>query len=76
MKTTLFCIALIFFISGCQTSYIHPDKNAYDFERDKNECEKIAKYLAAEAGKPDNPFFIDSECQRCLEVKFGWKPKN
>jgi len=75
MKAILFSIVLIFFTSGCNPTYVHPTKDSQDFERDRDECEKIAAYMAKEAGQPDNLFFIENECMKCMELKFGWKPK-
>jgi hypothetical protein len=73
MKYFIVCIFLILFISGCQTtSYKHPTKEAQDLERDKYQCEKIAKRLAADAGSPENPIIISKETKRCLKLKFGW----
>lgn len=74
MKKACFYILLIIFFSGCQTSHIHPTKTAKDLERDKYECEKIAKKLAKDAGDPDNSFMIRDETNRCLKLKFGWVP--
>ena len=75
MKYFFICIFLILFIGGCQTtSYKHPTKEAQDFERDKYQCEKIAKRLAADAGYSDNPVVISKELKRCLKLKFGWTP--
>jgi hypothetical protein len=72
MKKTCLYILLILFVSGCQTTYNHPLKEAKDLEREKNECEKVAKKLATDAGEPDNPFIIQDETDRCLKLKFGW----
>jgi hypothetical protein len=73
MKYFFVCIFLILIVSGCQTtSYKHPTKEAHDLERDKYQCEKFAKRLAADAGSPDNPLIIGKETKRCLELKFGW----
>ena len=74
MKYFFVCIFLIIFINGCQTtSYKHPTKEARDLERDRYQCEKIAKRLAADAGSPDNPLIIARETERCLKLKFGWE---
>jgi hypothetical protein len=72
MKKACLYILLILFFSGCQTTYNHPVKEAKDFERDKYECEKIAKKLATDAGSPENSFIINDETARCLKLKFGW----
>jgi len=74
-KIILILIILLVF-SGCApTMYVHPTKDAQDFEHDKYECEKIAEQSAANWGSPGNPFMIANEIRRCLELKYGWKPE-
>jgi len=72
MKYFFVLIFLILFISGCQTTYKHPTKEAQDLERDMYQCEKFAKRLAADVGSPGNPLIITKETKRCLQLKFGW----
>lgn len=60
------------FISACaQTRYTHSTKGTQDFERDKYECEKIARHQAKESGSPDNPFIITDKTNQCLQLN-GW----
>jgi hypothetical protein len=46
-------VLLLFFIAlfgACATTYTHPTKNLKDFERDKAECEVIARKSLAARG--------------------------
>ena len=63
----------IFFL-GCATIYTHPTKNAQDFERDKYECELIAKQTVGDMGYGHNPLIEAGEIKRCLKFKYGWTP--
>lgn len=73
MKKISSLILLVIFVLACaQSRYTHPTKSSTDFEREDRECEKIARYKAAQAGSPDNPFLISDERNKCLELKFGW----
>ena len=72
MKKTWLYILLTMFVIGCQSTYTHPVKDVQDLERDQNECGKVAKKLANDAGSPGNPVIIGDETERCLKLKFGW----
>jgi hypothetical protein len=43
----------MFLLGGCATTYTHPTKSAKDFERDKQQCELIAKKALAAKGIPN-----------------------
>ena len=67
-------LLLMLSISACAQRYTHATKSTQDFERDKYECEKIARHQAAELGSPDNPFMIGDKTDKCLRLN-GWTPK-
>jgi len=68
-------LLIMLFIGACaQTRYTHSTKGTQDFERDKYECEKIAKHQAEESGSPGNPFMIADKTDKCLRLN-GWTPK-
>jgi hypothetical protein len=61
-------------ICGCaQTVFVHDNKNAQAFERDKYDCQLVAAQSAANWGSAGNPFIIASEMQKCLKMKHGWR---
>jgi hypothetical protein len=63
------------FLGGCTpTVFVHPTKNAADFERDKYECSLVATQFAANFGASGDPIMILGEMKRCLEFRYGWKP--
>ena len=74
MKYLFICVFLILSVGACQTMYTHPTKGSQEFERDYYECGKIAKWLADDAGSPDDTLIIHKETERCLQLKFGWTP--
>lgn len=73
----LFCLLLMFAVTACApTVYTHPTKTSEDFERDKYKCTKIAEQIACNNWKMcGNPFIIKDELNKCLQMKFGWRPK-
>jgi hypothetical protein len=50
MKRTLSLLLFIFLLEACAITYTHPTKSTNDFERDKQECELIAKKALAVKG--------------------------
>lgn len=52
MKPTTWLLIILILLGGCAATYRHPTKNANDFERDKRECEVIARKTLAARGIP------------------------
>jgi len=70
----IFFLLILIFISACATTHwVHPTKNAQDFERDKYDCEKVAEQSAANTGDRGNIFILANEMSRCLRLKHGWE---
>jgi hypothetical protein len=53
MRSTVWLFLLLFFLVGCAITYTHPTKSTKDFERDNQECERLAKKTLAAKGIPD-----------------------
>jgi hypothetical protein len=53
MKPTVWLLLFLFFLGGCAITYTHPTKSTKDFERDKQECELLARKTLAAKGIPD-----------------------
>lgn len=74
------CVASAAFIcaatllTGCTPKlFVHDNKNAGDFERDKYECQMIATQYTANLGFAGNPLIIADQIERCLTLKYGWR---
>ncbi len=52
MKSTLLALLLLCMLGGCAATYTHPTKSTQDFDRDKQECERIAKKTLVAKGIP------------------------
>jgi hypothetical protein len=50
MKTLLSVLILLIFLLGCTTVYNHPTKSPQEFEKDRLECEHVAKQILAAQG--------------------------
>ncbi len=50
MKTLLSVVILLIFLLGCTTVYNHPTKGPQEFEKDRLECEHVAKQILAARG--------------------------
>jgi hypothetical protein len=53
MKPTVWLLLFLFLLGGCAITYTHPTKSLNDFEKDKRECELIARKTLAAKGIPD-----------------------
>jgi hypothetical protein len=53
MKRTIWLLLLLFLLGGCAATYTHQTKSTSDFERDRKECELLAKKTLAAKGIPD-----------------------
>ncbi len=53
VKPTLLLSLILFLLGSCAITYTHPTKNLNDFERDKKECESIAKKTLAARNPPE-----------------------
>lgn len=53
MKTLLSVLILVMFLLGCTTVYNHPTKGPQEFEKDRLECEHVAKQILAARGIDD-----------------------
>ena len=63
-------------ITGCApTRYVHPTKNAADFEQDKYDCTVEAEHSAASSGQAGNYIWIANRAKYCLQAKHGWRPE-
>ena len=60
---------------GCQTNFVHPSKNAADFEQDKYDCRVEAEQSAYAAGQAGNGFWLRNRISYCLQAKHGWRPE-
>ena len=71
---TKIAVFIVIYLSGCaKTIFVHPTKNAQDFEHDKYECQLIAEQSAANWGAQGNPFVIADKTKECLKKKYGWR---
>jgi hypothetical protein len=60
-------------LSSCASKvYVHPTKDATDFNRDKYDCQQVATQNAYQMGMAGNMFWIADQMQQCLEMKHGW----
>ena len=63
-------------LAGCApTLYVHPSKNAADFEKDRYDCQLEAEQSAYNLGATGNVFLIRDRIQQCLQAKHGWRPE-
>ncbi len=53
VRLFLLLFLLLFFLGGCAITYTHPTKSTKDFERDNQECERLARKTLAAKGIPD-----------------------
>jgi len=53
MKTLLSVLILLMFLLGCTTVYNHPTKSPQEFEKDRLECEHVAREILAARGIDD-----------------------
>jgi hypothetical protein len=69
MKNLASALALLLVLSGCTHYYVHPaKKTTAEFNKDKQECEKIGNREAARNNtKPCD------ETEKCLITAKGWK---
>jgi cbb3-type cytochrome oxidase subunit 3 len=52
MKPILLLLLFLFLLSGCAATYRHPTKDASAFEKDRQECDLIARKALAAKGIP------------------------
>lgn len=43
MKQIALLFLFLFLLGGCAATYTHPTKSTADFERDRRECEELAR---------------------------------
>ena len=53
MKTVMPMLILLMFLLGCTTVYNHPTKSPQEFEKDRLECEHVAREILAARGIDD-----------------------
>lgn len=73
MARLLLLLTAIIVVSGCTPRlYVHPTKDARDFNRDKYDCQQVATQNAYQMGMAGNMFWIADQMQQCIEMKHGW----
>ena len=69
----LIVLLVVFLLNACAgVTWVHPTKNASDFESDKFECEGAAAAYADNWGSPGNVFMIADRMKLCLQAR-GWR---
>lgn len=53
MKNLWSVLILVIFLLGCTTFYNHPTKSPQEFEKDRLECEHLARQILAARGIDD-----------------------
>jgi uncharacterized protein YceK len=53
MKTLLPVLIVLMLVMGCTTIYNHPTKSPQEFEKDRVECEHVARQTLASRGIDD-----------------------
>ncbi len=62
-------IGVVLALTACTTYYVHPEKKSNrDFNRDKQDCQRIAEKEALRKGTR-----VCDEVDRCLVTMKGWR---
>ena len=65
----------LMFVGCAPTIFVHPSKDAADFEKDHYDCQVEAEQSAYNVREAGNPFWIIPRIKTCLQAKHGWRPE-
>ena len=72
MNKSLVLMMIVFGFFGCgKSSYVHPNKTAGDFERDRSQCRKEFPIYASNMGFAPVVHVMTDGMEECLKAR-GW----